>query len=89
MVSRTVSLERGAYERLRAAKRPGESFSKTVNRLLRDSRPSFRVLAGVLGEVEARGVRQAVLDMRAREAAEEQRRFVSIAGGPRGRIARH
>jgi predicted CopG family antitoxin len=89
MVSRTVSLEQGAYERLRAAKRPGESFSQTVNRLLKDSRPSFRVLAGVLNERESTQIRRAILDMRAREVPGEQDQFASITGGRRGHIARH
>jgi predicted CopG family antitoxin len=89
MVSRTVSLEQGAYERLRAAKRPGESFSQTVNRLLKDSRPSFRVLAGVLNERESTQIRRAILGMRAREIPGEQDKFASITGGRRGHIARH
>jgi predicted CopG family antitoxin len=89
MVSRTVSLELAAYERLRAAKRPGESFSQTVNRLLKDSRPSFRVLAGALDDIGASEVRRAVREMRASEAPSERARFSSISGGRGGRVPRH
>ena len=32
MATKTISLELDAYEKLRAAKRPGESFSATVRR---------------------------------------------------------
>ncbi|MDE0220221.1 MAG: antitoxin VapB family protein [Spirochaetaceae bacterium] len=32
MATKTISLELDAYERLKAAKRPGESFSATVRR---------------------------------------------------------
>ncbi len=89
MVSRTVSLEASAYERLRAAKRPGESFSETVNRLLVDSRPSFHALAGVLTRADTDDLRGAVRSMRAAEASAERSRLNSMVGGRRGRLARH
>ena len=87
--SRTISLETSAYERLRAAKRPGESFTETVNRLLQDSRPSFRVLAGALTRVDGNEVRRAISAMRANEAVPEQSRLDAMTGGRRGRVTRH
>lgn len=54
MASRTISLELSAYERLKAAKRPGESFSDVIHRLL-GARP-----ASILGV-------QSLLDARAGE----------------------
>jgi predicted CopG family antitoxin len=73
--SKTVSLESSAYERLRAAKAPDESFSETVNRILADSRPSYRVLAGVLTTPEAKDVRTAIRQMRAQEVKAERVRL--------------
>lgn len=84
-----MSLESSAYERLRAAKRPGESFSMVVNRILEGTRPSFHVLAGVLTNADAVAVRKTVAVMREREAVAERSRLKSVAGGRRGRIARH
>jgi predicted CopG family antitoxin len=87
MVSRTVSLEASAYERLRAAKRPGESFSQTVNRLLEASRPSFRALAGILTPSEATSVRRAVRGMREQERRAERVNLTRFEGPHRGRHA--
>jgi predicted CopG family antitoxin len=72
MPSRTVSLETSAYERLRAAKRPGESFSDAINRILEGSKPSFRVLAGILTVEDAKKIRKAIAAMRQREAPAER-----------------
>ncbi|MGB0653699.1 MAG: antitoxin VapB family protein [Thermoplasmatota archaeon] len=51
--SRTISLEQSAYDALAAAKRPGESFSRTVHRLVGTERPRLGDLAGLLGPREA------------------------------------
>jgi predicted CopG family antitoxin len=72
MPSKTVSLETSAFKRLKAAKRPDESFSDTINRLLKETRPSFRVLAGTLTVDDARKVRRALAAMRQREAPAER-----------------
>lgn len=79
MVSRTVSLENSAYEKLRAAKLPGESFSETVNRLVASSAPTFRVLAGFLTASEADAVRKSIQRMRGLEAPAERQRLRAIA----------
>jgi predicted CopG family antitoxin len=71
MSSKTVSLESAAYERLRAAKAPGESFSETVNRILSQSKPSMRTLAGFLSPSDARRVKAALRRMRALETPAE------------------
>jgi len=41
MGTKTISLEDSAYSRLKAVKRPGESFSDAVNRVLGGNEPSF------------------------------------------------
>jgi predicted CopG family antitoxin len=78
MPSHTVALERSAYERLKAAKRAGESFSVTVNRLLATKRPSFRLLAGGLDSRAGLEVRRAVDRMRKSEEVVEKARTASI-----------
>jgi predicted CopG family antitoxin len=83
MPSRTVSLETSAYERLRAAKRPGESFSDAINRILEDSGPSFRVLAGIFTVDDSRKIRRAIAAMRQREAPAE-RAWLEKLGGSSG-----
>lgn len=81
MPSKTVSLEESAYEELRAAKAPEESFSDAVHRILADSRPSFRQLAGVLTATEADAVRKAVRRMRDLEVPAEERQMKSWGKG--------
>ena len=83
-----MSLEDSAYERLKAAKWPGESFTVTINRVLAGSRPTYRSLAGFLTRGEAQGVRRAIQDMREEEAAAE-RAHMDRLRQPRGRNARH
>jgi predicted CopG family antitoxin len=73
--SKTVSLEESAYERLKAAKTPGESFSKAINRILENSKPSYRQLAGFFTPDEAKAVREAIRRMRAAEAPAERQRI--------------
>ena len=41
-------MEDSAYSRLKAVKRPGESFSDVVNRVLGSSEPSFLDFRGLL-----------------------------------------
>lgn len=88
MGSRTVSLEDSAYERLKAAKRPGESFSVTVNRILEGSRPTYRSLSGFLTRTEAQQVRLAIKRMRDAEAPAELAHLEGVKGGV-GRNSRH
>lgn len=88
MGRRTVSLDGSTYERLKAAKRPGESFSMTVHRILEWSRPTYRSLAGTLTGTEARGVWAAVRRMRDAEAPAERAHSEAVGLGF-GRYTRH
>lgn len=67
MASRTISLEGSAYERLAAAKRPGESFSDVVNRLTRTTEPSLLDLVGILPRETADDLKETILRHRAEQ----------------------
>jgi predicted CopG family antitoxin len=86
--SKTVSLETSAYERLKAAKTPDESFSEAVNRILSSTKPTFRQLAGFLTPSEAENVRTAIRRMRTDEAPNELKRIQEWRNAS-GRRTRH
>jgi len=88
MGSKTVSLENSAYERLKAAKLSGESFSVTINRILAGTRPTYRSLAGFLTRSEAQEVRRAIERMRQAEAPAERQHFDKLRQGS-GHHSRH
>ncbi len=62
MGSKTISVSDEAYARLKARKKPGESFSDTINRLT--SRKRLSELAGVLDENDIRVIEKAVTAIR-------------------------
>ncbi|MEF8776384.1 MAG: antitoxin VapB family protein [Haloarculaceae archaeon] len=62
MPTRTISLDRAAYERLRAEKREGESFSDVIKRLAGDR--SWSEVAGIWAG--ASDIRDAIDEGRAR-----------------------
>ncbi len=62
MGNKTISVSDEAYARLKARKKPGESFSDTINRLT--SRIRLSELAGVLDEDDIRVIEKAVTAIR-------------------------
>lgn len=62
MGNKTISVSDEAYARLKARKKPGESFSDTINRLT--SRRRLSELAGVLDEEDIRVIEKAVTAIR-------------------------
>jgi predicted CopG family antitoxin len=52
MSTKTISLDEEAYERLKAHKREGESFSDVIKRI--SGKPSWTEVAGTLSEEEAK-----------------------------------
>lgn len=64
MGTKTISLEDSAYEKLRGAKRPGESFSDVVRRILGGREPSFSDFRGVVDRRGAKALADAVARMK-------------------------
>ena len=73
--SKTISLEDSAYEKLRAAKRPGESFTDVVNRLVLGTKPSFSLFAGLLDKKAGNNLAKAFEKMRAEDREFERKRL--------------
>ena len=71
MPTRTISLDEEAYERLRAHKREGESFSDVVKRLAGER--SLSEVAGILTDEEADALEDAVAAGRARSVERADR----------------
>lgn len=83
MTRRTISLDSRAYDRLQAARRPGESLSETVHRLLDRRRPSFRALAGGLDPAAADAIRDAIRKLREADGPAERAGFDRWRGNRR------
>jgi predicted CopG family antitoxin len=76
MDTTTIALDREAYDALRNAKRPGESFSAVVKRLARTRRPlsEFAGSWGHLSDQDLQRIRRTLMESRA--AAREKVRKV-------------
>ncbi|SFS07179.1 Predicted antitoxin, CopG family [Halomicrobium zhouii] len=71
MATKTISLDEEAYERLRARKKEGESFSETVKRLAGER--SWNEVAGILSEEEASDLESAIGEGRDRSGERSDR----------------
>jgi predicted CopG family antitoxin len=60
MPSTTISLERSAYELLKSRKRPDESFSEEVVRLLGEATPSLSGFLEIISEEDGETVAIAI-----------------------------
>jgi predicted CopG family antitoxin len=67
MATKTIGIKEGVYDRLVAAKRPDESFSDTIDRLLEASAGDWREGFGTYDE-ETAGEMQAFLRSRRADA---------------------
>lgn len=74
MGTKTISLEDSAYAKLRAAKRPGESFSDVINRILGGREPSLLDLRGFLDRKSAGRLAEAIARMREEDIESQARR---------------
>ncbi len=75
MGSKTISLEASAYERLKAAKRSGESFSEAVHRILGGKAPSLLDFRGFMGRKAADRLADAIARMRQEDVKAQRRRM--------------
>jgi len=71
MATKTISLDEEAYERLKARKKEGESFSDTVKRLAGER--SWSEVTGILTEAEATDLEVAIAEGRTRSRERSDR----------------
>lgn len=74
MATTTISLDRSAYDLLRSRKRPDESFSDEIHRLLGGEAPSLRDFLAILPEKEAALVASSMEAARAEDLRFERER---------------
>ena len=77
MGSKRISLEDSVYNRLRAAKRQGESFSDVVHRLLGGTEPSLSIFRGFLDKKGAEELAEVVARIREEDIEIQRRRLAS------------
>ncbi len=77
MGTKTISLEDSAYEKLLAAKRPGESFSDVVRRVIGSREPSLLAFSRLLDRAAADEVAASIRRMREEELQVQRRRLAS------------
>ena len=71
LATKNIAISEEAYERLKALKRPGESFTEVIERMTRSK--SILDLAGVLSKEQARAVSEEVRGVRERSEARLRR----------------
>jgi len=64
MGTKTIGITDEVYERLKARKREGESFTELVDRLMDEARPDWRSGFGTMSEDDATELRQIVEESR-------------------------
>ena len=81
MASKTITVTVAAYEALRAAKGPSESFSEAIMRIV--GRRSLREFVGSLSTESADGLERAIASARKGRASGRGRRGRRVAQGTR------
>ncbi|MFQ5552322.1 MAG: antitoxin VapB family protein [Thermoplasmata archaeon] len=72
MKRKNISVDRVTYALLRAAKRPGESFSAVIRRLLAHEEPSFSAIRYLFDEDEAKELAETIRKMRGEEVGPDR-----------------
>lgn len=76
MVTKTITVTKDAYERLKALKRPDESFSQEITRMTGGSQDIMR-FAGILTDEEGEQMLSAIKKMR-KESDEQLKRRLRL-----------
>jgi predicted CopG family antitoxin len=84
MGTKTIGIKESVYDRLAAAKRPGESFSDVIDRLLDEMAGDWRTGFGAYSEREATDLREAVERHRRETTTSHDDRQEDIQQGLRG-----
>ncbi len=85
MTTKTIRLERSAYELLQSRKWPGESFSEEVRRIVGGPRPSLKSFLDIVAPGRGRALADAIEAIRAEDLRVERSRGRHVRGnhGPR------
>ena len=75
MGTKTISLEDSAYGKLKAAKRPGESFSDVVHRVIGSREPSLLEFTKLLDRKASEELARAIARMRNEDIALQRRKL--------------
>ena len=75
MGTKTISLEDSAYGKLKAAKRPGESFSDVIHRVIGSREPSLLEFTKLLDRKGAEELAHAIARMRDEDIALQRRKL--------------
>ena len=75
MGTRTISLEDSAYDKLKAAKRPGESFSDVIQRVIGSREPSLLEFTKLLDQKASADLARAIARMREEDIALQRRKL--------------
>jgi predicted CopG family antitoxin len=77
LATKNIAISEEAYERLRALKKPGESFTEVIERMMRSR--GILDLAGVLSRSEAKEVSDRIREGRERSARRLERTFERLS----------
>ena len=75
MGTKTISLEDSAYGKLKAAKRPGESFSDVIHRVIGSREPSLLEFTKLLDRKASGELARAITRMRNEDIALQRRKL--------------
>ncbi len=75
MGTKTISLEDSAYSKLKASKRPGESFSDVIHRIVRSPEPSLLEFTELLDKKASEELARVIARMREEDIALQRRRM--------------
>ena len=73
MASKNISIKKSVYEKLRTEKRPEESFTDVIDRLLKSGKPPLTRFSGAISEETARRMEDALEELSEIDSGEVSR----------------